>query len=243
MYGMMVSDPSGNALRRSELTRLLHNYDLPLECFTEEPAEGFAPGMTQVAFLRTASWKLLIPEQPLPMESLLAHIPGAPLAANVLRRHLFLRMSLMPYLRPGRKVTQLTGCFLLGDNLLIAPVSPEDTADAQLPPGVWTELNGACHEGRLRTMRGYNETPVLVRENTLLPVSMNGQSLTQTTDDDTDRLTLHWFQPAGEAECSLADGTRYHVQRVGERIVVCTDTNKVFHLVVHENGVEHLIQV
>lgn len=242
MYGMMVSDPSGNALRRSELTRLLHDYDLPLEGFTEEPAEGFASGMTQAAFLRTASWKLLIPGQALPMESLLAHIPGAPLAANVLRRHLFLRMSLMPYLRSGRKVTQLTGCFLLGDSLLIAPVSPEDTVDAQLPPGVWTELNGACHEGRLRAMRGYNETPVLVRENTLLPVSMNGQSLTQTTDDDTDRLTLHWFQPAGEAECSLADGTRYHVQRAGESVSINTNTGKPFHLIVHEDGREWLVK-
>lgn len=242
MYGMMVSDPSGNALRRSELTRLLHDYDLPLEGFTEEPAEGFAPGMTQAAFLRTASWKLLIPGQPLPMESLLAHIPGAPLAANVLRRHLFLRMSLMPYLRPGRKVTQLTGCFLLGDNLLVAPVSPEDTVDAQLPPGVWTELNGACHEGRLRAMRSYNDTPVLARENTLLPVSMNGQSLTQTTADDADRLTLHWFQLEQEAECTLADGTHYHVQRAGESVSINTNTGKPFHLIVHEDGREWLVK-
>lgn len=242
MYGMTVSDPSGDALRRSELTRLMHDYDLPLECFTEEPAEGFAPGMTQSAFLRTASWKLLIPGLALPMEGLLAHVPGAPLAANVLRRHLFLRMSMMPYLKPGRKVTQLTGCFLLGDSLLIAPVSSEDTVDAHLPPGVWTELNGACHEGRLRCMRGYNETPVLARENALLPISMNGQSLTQRTLDDADRLTLHWFQPEQEAECALADGTRYHVQRAGERIDVCADTDKAFHLIVHEDGCERLVK-
>lgn len=242
MYGMTISDPSGDALRRSELTRLLHDYDLPLAGFTEEPAEGFTPGMIQASFLRTASWRLLIPGQALPMEGLLAHIPGAPLTANVLRRHLFLRMSLMPYLRPGRAVTQLEGCFLLGGSLLVAPVSPEDTVDAQLPSGVWTELNGTCHKGHLRCMRGYNETPVLARENALLPISMNGQSLTQTARNDADRLTLHWFQPGQKAECPLADGTWYQVQRAGARIDVRTNTDKAFHLIVHENGRELLVK-
>ena len=114
--------------------------------------------------------------------------------------------------------------------------------DIQLPPGVWTELSGACHTNRLRCMRGYNEMPVLVRENTLLPISMNGQSLTQTTGDDADRLTLHWFQPAQEARCVLADGTWYHVQCTGGQVSVDTNTDKPFHLITHQDGVETLIR-
>lgn len=242
MPGLIVSDPQNDAVRRAALTQLLHDYDLPLKGFTEEPTPDFTPDLPRAAFLRRASWTLLIPGRALPMAALTAHIPGDPLTANVLRRHLFLRMSLMPYLRPGRAVTQLEGCFLLGDSLLIAPVSPEDTVDARLPSGVWTELSGACHTIRLRCMRGYNETPVLARANTLLPISMNGQSLTQTARDDTDRLTLHWFQPEQEAACSLADGTWYHVQRAGERIDVRTNTDKAFHLVVHEDGRERLVK-
>lgn len=242
MFGLIISDPSHNADRRATLRRLLHDYDLPLTAFTEEPASLFLPDMPRAAFLRTASAALLQPGQPLPMEALLTHLPGEPLPGNVLRRHLFLQMSLMPYLRPGQAVTHLDGCFLLGSDLLIAPVTAEDTVDVQLPCGVWTELNGACHEGRLCGMRGYHETPVLVRPNALLPVSMNGQSLTQTTDDDADRLTLHWFQPEDEASCTLADGTRYHVQREGGSIDVHADTGKPFHLILHENGVETLVR-
>ena len=114
--------------------------------------------------------------------------------------------------------------------------------DAPLPPGVWTELNGAIHTGRIRCMRGYNETPLLARENTLLPISMNGGSPAQQAASDADRLTLHWFQPAGEAECILADGTRYHVQRAGEHISVRTDAPQPFHLILHQDGAETLIK-
>ena len=243
MFGLIVSDPACNAQRRRQLRTLLHSLDLPLSAFTEEPTSLFPAELPRAAFLRRASWALLIPGQALPLDALLAHLSAAdPLPGNVLRRYLFLRWSLMPYLRPGRRVAWLDGAFLLGDDLLVVPVTPEDTADAPLPPGLWTELNGTVHERRLRCVRGWNELPVLVRENTLLPVSMNGQSLTQTASDDADRLTLHWFQPQGEAECVLADGSRYHVQRAGGQIDVHADTLKPFHLIVHQDGVETLIK-
>ena len=243
MFGLIVSDPARNAPRRELLRTLLHSLDLPLSAFTEEPAPLFPAELPRADFLRRASWALLIPGQALPLDALLAHLSAAdPLPGNVLRRYLFLQWSLMPYLRPGRRVAWLEDAFLLGDDLLVVPVTPEDTADAPLPPGLWTELNGTVHAHRLRCMRGWNELPVLVRENTLLPVGMNGQSLTQTTADDADRLTLHWFQPKDAAECVLADGTRYHVQRVGGQIAVRTDTDKAFHLIVHRDGQETLIR-
>lgn len=243
MYGLIVSDPQQNIVRREALAERLYALDIPLSGFTESPAPLFTADMPCAAFLRTASAALLQPGQPLPLDALLTHLSTPdPLPGNVIRRYLFLQYSLMPYLRPGRKVTQGDGFFLLGEELLVAPVSAEDTVDTILPPGIWTELSGICHEGRLRCMRGYNEMPLLARENALIPISINGQSLTQTTADDADRLTLHWFQPGESAECTLDDGTVYQVQRVGERITIHADTAKPFHLIVHQDGIESLVQ-
>jgi len=237
MPGLYVS----GADHPEALSALLYDFDLPLAAFTEAPS-AIGSELPFAAFLRQASLAALL-GQPLPGKALMKHLrAGAPLCGNVIRRHLFLRLSLMPYLRPGRAITPLEGCILLGRDLLIAPVSPEDTVDALLPPGVWTELNGVCHTDRLRCMRGWNETPVLVRENALLPISMNGQSLTQTTQDDADRLTLHWFQPHSEASCTLADGTRYQVQRTQGQVAIHADTDKPFHLILHQDGMETLVR-
>lgn len=243
MFGLIVSDPCNDSIHRDALTALLHALDIPLTGFTDAPAPLFTADMPRAAFLRMASAALLQPGQPLPLDGLMTHLSDAdPLPGNVIRRYLFMQYSLMPYLRPGRAVTPMEDCFLLGDCLLVVPVSPEDTVDVVLPPGMWTELTGTCHEGRLRCMRGYNEMPILARENTLLPISINGQSLTQSTADDADRLTLHWFQPKDAAECALADGTRYHVQREGKQVDVHTNTTKPFHLIIHQDGLETLIR-
>lgn len=239
MFGLIVSDPLNIAARR-EIAALLHARDIPLAAFVDD-APALPGDLPIAAFLRKASCAVLL-GQPLPPDALLPHLSTPdPLPANVLRKYLFLRWSLTPYLRSGRKIKQLDGCILLGDALLIVPVSPEDTVDVQLPPGIWTELTGATHEGRLRCMRGYNEMPILARENALIPISINGQSLTQTTQDDADRLTLHWFQPRDSAECILADGTRYRVQRTGDAIRVHAETDKPFHVIVHRDGSEILI--
>ncbi len=240
MFGLIVSDPAKNETRRRILAERLHALDIPLTAFVEEPAPCFAADMSCAAFLRTASAALLMPGQPLPMDALLTHLFTAdPLPGNVLRKYLFLQFSLLPYLRPGRAVTQLDGCFLVGEDLLIVPVTPEDTVDILLPPGVWTELTGAIHEGRLRCMRGYNEMPILVRENALLPIGVNDRTM---DGDDADRLTLHWYQPKEKAACTLADGTRCEVERLEGGIAVHLHTVKDYHLILHENGMEFLIR-
>ncbi len=240
MFGLTVSAPS-RAADRAGIAELLHSLDLPLAGFSREDSAFFS-GLTRAAFLRQASVAVLL-GQPLPSEALLNHLSSPdPLPANVLRKYLFLRWSLMPYIRPGRAVIPAENGFLWGDALLVLPVSEEDVVDAALPAGMWTELNGTIHAKRLRGLRGYNEMPVLVRENTLLPISMNGQSLTQTSEDDADRLTLHWFQPKGSAECVLADGICYHVQETGGQIDIRTNTTKPFHLIVHRDGIETLIR-
>lgn len=240
MFGLIISDPARDTARRKELEALLYALDLPAHSFTEANAPLFQPGMARAAFLRQASAALLWPGQAIPMDLLLQHLNGTnPLPGNVIRRYLFLQLSLLPYLRPGRTVTPLEGCFLVGEDVLVAPVALEDTVDALLPPGVWTELNGAIQRERLRGMRGYNEMPVLVRGNALLPIGVNDRSVCH---DDADRLTLHWFQPQQQAECILADGTRYQVQRDGETITVQADTQKPFHLIVHQDGAEVLVR-
>lgn len=240
MFGLIVSDPQHDLSRRKALSVLLNSLDIPLTDFTDAPASLFTADMPRAPFLRKASSALLQPGQPLPLDGLLTHLSSAdPLPGNVIRRYLFLHLSLLPYLRSGREVTPLADSFLLGDDLLVVPVSSEDTVDAQLPPGVWTELTGLCHEGKIRCMRGYNEMPVLVRANALIPIGVSDRT---TTHDDADRLTLHWFQPKDTAECTLADGTRYQVYRTGEQISVHGNTDKIFHLIVHQNGIETLIQ-
>lgn len=237
MPGLYISSPAPDAA----LSALLHDFDLPVAAFDRAPS-AFPADQPLPAFLRAASVAVLL-GQPIPAAALRTHLSGgSPLAANVLRRHLLIRFSLLPYLRTAHPVTAVDGGFLVGSSLLILPVSADDTVNVPLPPGVWTELNGTTHMYHLRCMRGYNETPVLVRENTLLPVSMNGGSLAQTAESDADRLTLHWFQPQAAAECALADGFRFRVQRLGEQIAIDTDTSLPFHLIVHENGTERLVR-
>lgn len=240
MFGLIASDPSRDEERREKLAARLYALDLPLTRFTEEASPLFPPEMPCSAFLRTASAALLQPGQPLPLALLLTHLfTQEPLPANVLRRYLFLQLSLLPYLRPGRQVTALDGCFLLGDELLVVPVSEDDTVDVDLPDGRWTELNGLCQEGRLRCMRGFNEMPVLARANALLPIGVNDRSVHH---DDADRLTLHWFEPGTSAQCVLADGTCYQAARRDGLFSVQTNAEKPFHLIVHQNGAEHLIR-
>lgn len=243
MFGLIVSDPACHVGQREALSARLHALDLPLTGFTQSPAAMFHPDMTRAAFLRTASAALLQPGQPLPAALLAKYLSGPdPLPANVLRKYLFLQFSLLPYLRPGRQVTVCEGFYSLGSDLLVVPVNADDTVDIRLPAGIWTELNGVCHEGRLRCMRGYQEMPVLVRENTLLPVSIDGQSLAQRAASDADRLTLHWFEPQEAALCTLEDGTFYQVRQQGEKISIQTNAVLPFHLIIHRNGQEVLIR-
>lgn len=240
MFGLIVSDPQQDLHRRDALAALLHSLDIPLTGFTADDTALFTADMSRGAFLRRASAALLQPGQPLPLEGLMTHLTGSdPLPGNVVRRYVFLQLSLLPWLRPGRRVTQGDGYFLLGDALLVAPVHADDTVDVQLPQGVWTELTGACWQGRLRQMRGYNEQPVLVRENTLLPIGVCDR---RTDHDDADRVTLHWFQPGEQAACTLADGTRYAVRMEGGQSSVEADTDKAFHLIVHQDGTQTLVR-
>lgn len=240
MFGLMLSDPACNETLRSHAAALLHAQQIPLSGFTMEPARLFEDDMTRAAFLRRASWALMQPGEPVPLQAICTHLTRDALPGNILRRYTCLQLSLLPYLRPGRRIVQGKGCFGVGDSLLIAPVDENDCVDAILPPGQWTDLlSGSVLEHRLRCMRGYNEMPVLVRENTLLPVGVNDRC---TCCDDEDRLTLHWYQPRQSAACRLANGMQYEASIEKDEPRLCTESRRPWHLILHRDGCEQLIR-
>ena len=239
MLGLWIAEDG--SVPREEIQRMLFARQIPLEGFTAERATLFEGGETGESFLRRAAMALLRPGAPLPMAGLARCLAGRDaLAGNVLRKYVCLQLSLLPYLRANGKVTEQEGCFLLGDRLLVAPLGEDGRVDALLPPGVWTELaTGEVFEGRLVCLRGLNAMPVLAGENALLPIGVNDRAVDA---DDADRLTLHWFEPHGEASCALADGTVYRVWQERDTFRGESGTDKPWHLIVHQGGQERLIR-
>lgn len=239
MFGLILSDPPCDPVLRKSAADLLAAQDIPLSGFTDAPAPLFLPPPNRTRFLRLAAHALMRPGTPVSAAAVLAHLSGDALPGNVLRRYTFLQLSLMPYLRPGRTITELEGCFLLGDDVLVVPVREDDTVDVLLPPGVWSEFTGCTWQGRFRQVRGVSELPVLLRANALIPIGVNDR----TPDaNDADRLTLHWFQPQSSAQCVLKDGTRYLTLSDASGFRVQSDSPLIFHLIVHQDGEEILIK-
>lgn len=236
MFGLWIAR-DGTAEEHA-VQKLLEKQLIPFAGFTDAPA--FAADAFREDFLRHAA-SAVLQGLPLPMEGVARHLSGQEaLPGNVLRKYVCLQLSLMPYLRVEPQVTQLDGCFLLGNDLLVAPLGEDGRIDAQLPEGVWTELStGECMQGRLRRMRGLNAMPVLARENSVIPIGVNDR---QTDADDADRVTLHWFQPRQEARCMLSDGTVYDLSKQGDSFIAESDTVKTWHLIVHRDGEEMLVK-
>jgi len=237
-WGLILSDPEENKAKRLRAEVLLAMQQIPLSGFTQEPVcpQGWEE---RNGFLRRAARTLLRPGEPLPLEAVLHHLSGDALPGNVLRRYVCLQLSLLPYLRKNAQVREGEGCFLLGDDLLVAPVSDMDIVDALLPHGRWTDIqDGQVWHNRLRLMRGYNAMPILARENALIPIGVEDR---RWDGDDADRVTLHWYQPGEAAQCILADGTAYAVAKQEGKPVVTTDSVKTWHLIVHQDGQEKLI--
>lgn len=237
IFGLLVSAPAETHDLRHQVLSLLDAQDIPFSGFVDTPAPLFAdvPADDRRAFLYRAAYALMQPGQALPGDMLVTHLSGDARAGNVIRRYTCLQLSLLPFLRPGQSIVPQSSGVLIGQNMLILPLSSEGIVDAPLPPGVWTELNGTRWTNHLRQMRGHNELPILLRENTLLPIGVNDRT---PHANDADRLTLHYFQPAEHAECILADGTRYQVTRQGNEFVCESDSPLSWHVIVHQDGEE-----
>lgn len=237
MLGLWIA--RDGSTQEQVLRDMLEKQLIPLEGFTDD-APAFGACASREEYLRRAA-AAVMQGLPLPMEETARQFSGREaLPGNVLRKYVCLQLSLMPYLRPNAAVTPLEGCFLLGNDLLIAPLGEDGCIDALLPPGTWTELaTGECFTGRLRRVRGLNAMPVLARENSVIPIGINDR---QTNADDADRVTLQWFQPANEARCVLMDGTTYTLSKQNDTFHVETTSPKPWHLIIRQNGDEILVK-
>lgn len=236
MFGLILSAP---AEKREAIANTLVMHDIPLSGFTDVPSP-ICPELPQNEFLHAAAHALLRPGTPLPADAFLACLQADARPGNTLRRLVCLQLSLLPYLRVHHTITDLDGGQLIGPALLAAVPDAEDRVDCALSAGIWTDLiTGECCTGRLRCLRSLSAVPILVRENTLLPIGVDDR---HTDHDDADRLTLHWFQPHASASCTLADGTVYTVQYKNNQVYADATTSKPYHLILHENGAETLIR-
>ncbi len=149
-------------------------------------------------------------------------------SVDVVRKFTKLKCSLMPYLYTAAVETHTTGVpsmramllefpedkvccdldmqYMLGGSLLVAPVfSKEGEVDFYLPEGKWTNLldNHTLQGGGWRQeVHGFMSLPLMVRENTILPM---GAHDTDVDYDYSRDLTLHIFELTSQAQTCVAD--------------------------------------
>ena len=149
-------------------------------------------------------------------------------AVAVLRKFTRLKCALMPYLYSQAVHTHRTGVpsmramvlefsqdipcasldrqYMLGDRLLVAPVfTKAGNVDFYLPEGTWTSLldNSVLEGGRwFHQVHGFLSLPLMVRENTLLPLGAEQEQVEYDYGKD---LTLHLFALKGEARTEVKD--------------------------------------
>lgn len=147
-------------------------------------------------------------------------------AVDVLRFFSEFKCRLMPYLYSCAVETHLTGIptmramvlefqedktcdaidcqYMLGGSLMVAPVFTESgDVEYYLPRGKWTHLfSGRTYEGGSWIKENYDffSLPLMVRENTILPLGGNNQT---PEYDYTDGLTLQVFELSGTAEATV----------------------------------------
>ncbi|MDY7087314.1 MAG: alpha-xylosidase [Actinomycetota bacterium] len=171
-------------------------------------------------------------------------------SVEVLRSFTHLKYSLMPYLFEAARqaheqglpvmrpmivgfpddpaVTHLDRQYLLGGDLLVAPVFSEGgEVDYYVPAGRWTRFTtGEVVEGPrwVRETHGFDSVPLLVRPGALLPI---GNRTDRPDYDYADGVTLRLFDPAeggttvrvGESAFTVTrDGTAVRVDRDGPEL-------------------------
>ena len=96
--------------------------------------------------------------------------------------------------------------YMLGDRLLVAPVfTKEGDVDYYLPQGTWTNLldNRVVEGGSWQhEVHDFMSLPLMVRENTLLPVGADDQQVEYDYGKD---LTLHLFALKDQAHTDVKD--------------------------------------
>jgi len=166
-------------------------------------------------------------------------------ACDVVRQFTQLKCRLMPYLYPASSQAASHGTpvmrammlefpedpacdyldrqYMLGDDLLVAPVfSEEGDVDFYLPQGRWTHLlNNEVAEGSRwhRQQHGFDSLPLYVRPNTLLALGSNDQ---KPDYDYSQQTEFHLFELEDDA--------------VAESAITDLNGKKIFSLSAARNG-------
>ncbi|MEU1032454.1 alpha-xylosidase [Streptomyces mirabilis] len=176
-------------------------------------------------------------------------------AVDVTREFTLLKHRLAPYLQRAAQQAHTTGVpvmramvlefpddpaaatldrqYMLGDDLLVAPVLTDDgTVEYYVPEGTWTNvLTGVQVTGPrwARERHGFHTLPLLARPDSVIALAADDQHPVSAWADGVE-LLVHAFADGAEHTVVIpsTDGpgetARFHVRRRGDRLHVTTDS-------------------
>ncbi len=182
-------------------------------------------------------------------------------AVEVTREFTLLKHRLAPYLQRAAQQAHTTGVpvmramvlefpedpaaatldrqYMLGDDLLVAPVFTDDgTVEYYVPEGIWTNiLTGAEVEGPrwVREQHGFHTLPLLARPDTVLALGADDQRPVSAWAEGVE-LRVHAFADGAEHTVTIprsdgpGDTARFTVRRRGDRLKVTTDSPHAWQL-------------
>ncbi|MGW2817348.1 alpha-xylosidase [Streptomyces sp. NPDC001415] len=175
-------------------------------------------------------------------------------AVEVTREFTLLKHRLAPYLQRAAQQAHTTGVpvmramvlefpddpaaatldrqYLLGDDLLVAPVFTEDgTVEYYVPEGTWTNiLTGDQVTGPrwVREQHGFHTLPLLARPDSVIPLGADDQHPVSAWADGVE-LRVHAFADGAERTVEIprtegpGEAARFQLRRTGDRLRVTTD--------------------
>lgn len=181
-------------------------------------------------------------------------------AVDVVRFFTRLKAAMMPYLYKTAVETSKSGVptmrsmvleytedrtchhldkqYMLGDSILVSPIFNEDSvAEYYLPAGTWTNyFTGEKAEGSrwIREKHGYLSIPLMVRENSVIPV---GSCEDKADYDYTDGVQLKIYELAEDKAAGTvvygmdgAKGLEVSILKKAGKIVIKADAKKAYSL-------------
>lgn len=193
-------------------------------------------------------------------------------ACDVVRKFTKLKSALMPYLFEAAITAHEVGTpmmrpmmvefpddlacdtldrqYMLGDNLLVAPVfTKAGNVEYYLPEGKWTNmLSGTCVQGEKwhREVHDFMSLPLMVREGAVIPI---GACDAKPDYDYLDGVTLHVYElgigMSTEIQIPDLSGKRvatFCIENVDGAMHVKTDSAKPYNVVIHCDGTEKAVE-
>lgn len=230
---------------------------------------GFENTSTEDVYMRWAAFGLLSSHSRL-HGSTSYRVPWAygDQAVEVVRHFAKLKAKLMPYLYTQAVHTSETGIsmmrsmvmefegdrtchyldrqYMLGDQLLVAPVFSEDhTAELYLPQGRWTNFfTGNVIDGQMwiKDQWDYLSIPLFVRENAILVL---GSREDRPDYDYADGMQIRIYEPNGSADVEVrglnADvEARIHTEEKDGRLTIEVESDKPYTIVLVNHRAEVL---